>query len=289
MAAELAPVLAEKKPDLVVYEMFNAGAGIAAGLAGTPAVCHGFGRLLSGEPWSSLYDAWLALAAEHGLAQPAANQFLGNPYLDIYPPSLQSSEFSDAAERILMRPSGWQQNVELPPFVRDRTSKRPLVYVTFGTAFGTAEDLRQVIDGVSALAVDVLVSANRPEIADYLDNLPAHVAVEQWVPQWNLLPHVDLVVSHGGSGTTLDAFARGLPHLVIPQGADQFDNAQAVLDAGAGARILPGELTAEATTELAGALLEDHDVLDRAAKVAQEIAGMPSPEEALQRLAAFVH
>jgi hypothetical protein len=37
---------------------------------------------------------------------------------------------------------------------------------------------------------------------------------EQWVPQSLLLPHTDLGVSHGGSGTVIAALAHGLPQVV---------------------------------------------------------------------------
>ncbi|WP_329460797.1 glycosyltransferase [Streptomyces sp. NBC_01497] len=68
-----------------------------------------------------------------------------------------------------------------------------------------------------------------------------------------LLPHMGLVVSHGGSGTTLHPLAEGL-HFVLPQGADQFSNAQVIADTGLGIRLLNEELTADSVGELSAAL-----------------------------------
>jgi UDP:flavonoid glycosyltransferase YjiC (YdhE family) len=117
---------------------------------------------------------------------------------------------------------------------------------------------------------------------------PAHVRVRRWVSQAAVLPHVDLVVHHGGSGTMLGTFAAGKPQLVLPQGADQFTNAEAIVAAGAGARVLPAELTREAVTVAAWALLSDLDIRAAADRIAKEIAGMPSPREIAEQLPALV-
>ncbi|WP_030980256.1 nucleotide disphospho-sugar-binding domain-containing protein [Streptomyces sp. NRRL S-1824] len=51
--------------------------------------------------------------------------------------------------------------------------------------------------------------------------LPDHIRVEQFISQELILPECDLVVSHGGSGSLMGAFARGLPSVLLPLGADQ--------------------------------------------------------------------
>jgi UDP:flavonoid glycosyltransferase YjiC (YdhE family) len=284
--ADLAPVLADKRPDLVVYEVLNPGAGIAAGMVGIPAVCHGTSRVSGGANWKAMCDTWMATAAEFGLDIPEENaEFFGNPYIDICPPSLQWPLFLESVNRVPMRPVAWNQPAELPAFVRDRHSARPLVYLTLGTLFTKPEVLRHVIDGLAVLSVDVLVSCARGVKRDDIGEVPPNVAVEEWVPQGEVLSHADLVVSHGGSGTTLETMARGLPHLVLPQGADQFSNAQVVSDAGLARRILPSELTSEAVTVHARELLADEQVRTSAVAVAKEIAGMPSPQETVEWLA----
>ena len=57
--------------------------------------------------------------------------------------------------------------------------------------------------------------------ATLLGAQPAHVRAERFVPQSEELPHCDLVISHGGSGSVLGALAHGLPQLLLPLGADQ--------------------------------------------------------------------
>jgi UDP:flavonoid glycosyltransferase YjiC (YdhE family) len=111
--------------------------------------------------------------------------------------------------------------------------------------------------------------------------VPDHVTLRAWVPQAAVVPHADLVVHHGGSGTTLGALAAGVPQLVLPQGADQFANAEALVAAGAARRLLPGELSADAVTEQAR---KASFCREAARAFADEIAAMPSPDEVAREL-----
>ncbi|HEV7979146.1 glycosyltransferase [Amycolatopsis sp.] len=280
---DLKPLLDVIRPDLVVHEAGNPGAAVAAWKAGIPGLCHGFGRESASPVVAVIGDRMRAFAAEQGLDLPGDYPAAaGNRYLDICPPSWQTPEFKAAVDRIELRPVAWNEPGELPSGVRYR--KRPLVYLTLGTAMGNALVLRQAIEGLAKLPVDVLV-ASGPSLTDVdLGEMPGNVRLEAWVPQGDLLPHVDLVVHHGGSGTTLGALAAGKVQLCIPQGADQFTNAEALVAAGACAVLLPGELNADAVTELARRLLADEAMQAVAHRFRDEIAEMPSPESIVARL-----
>jgi UDP:flavonoid glycosyltransferase YjiC (YdhE family) len=282
--ADLGPLFGSIKPDLVVYEAANTGGALAAKVTGIPALCHGFGLQVE----TPIFDSQplRSFVAELGMETPEAFAF-GNPYLDISPPSLHSPEFKASAERIPLRPVAWNEPGELPAGVQGRDRSRPLVYLTLGTAFGNVDVLRQAIEGLSRLPVDVLVAAGPTVIIGDLGDVPGNVRLEAWVPQADLLPYVDLVVHHGGSGTTLGALSAGLPQLLLPQGADQFSNAAALIEAGAAGRILPAEFSADAVAEHVRRLLADESVRANARRFGEEIAGMPSPAEIARRLPEF--
>jgi hypothetical protein len=186
-----------------------------------------------------------------GLERPTAD---GRPHIDICPPSLQDPGFVADADRIELRHVPFSEPAALP----DRAGQpgsRPLIYLTLGTAF------------------------------DELGDTPADVTVLPWVPQADLWPHVDVVVHHGGSGTTLGALTVGVPQLLLPQGADQFANAGAVTAAGAGLRLLPDAVSADAIAECARTLLPPGTAhRDAARGIAEEIARMPAPDEVARRL-----
>ena len=287
-AADLGPVIDRLRPDLVVHELMNPGAGLAARLADVPALCHGFGRHTSSieEEFSAARQHLELVAAELGTTLPEGHHFiLGNPYLDICPPSFQDPAFRDIPGRIELRPVPFAEPGELPAWVREHD--HPLVYLTLGTAFGTVDVLRKAIEGLTTLDARVLVAAGPSVDAGEFGDLPDNVTVRSWVPQADLLPFTDLVVHHGGSGTTLGALGAGVPQLVLPQGADQFGNAEAVLSREVGDRLLGAELDAEAVAVKAKHLLTDGTVRDASRAVAAEIAAMQSPEVFAGRLAEY--
>ncbi|WP_328424241.1 glycosyltransferase [Micromonospora sp. NBC_00389] len=270
-AEDLEPELARLRPDLVVHEWGLPGAAIAAQRAGIPGLWHGFGRMFPD-------GIGLELPTKTG-------EVAGRPHLDICPPSLQDRDFLATERRIELRPVPFSTPAALPEWV-SRHASRPLVYLTLGTAFGTPELLATAIAGLATLDARVVVAAGRVS-PDQLGGVPEQVTVHPWVPQAELLPYVDVVVHHGGSGTTLGALAVGVPQLILPQGADQFANADAVSAAGAALRLLPEEVNADAIAEHTRRLLPRQgsaEHRDAARTIAEEIARMPSPAAVARRL-----
>jgi rhamnosyltransferase subunit B len=54
------------------------------------------------------------------------------------------------------------------------------------------------------------------------------------VPFSEVLPRAALLVYHGGIGTLAQTIRAGIPHLVVPSGHDQFDNAWRIEQLGLG-------------------------------------------------------
>ncbi|GAA3856518.1 glycosyltransferase [Saccharothrix violaceirubra] len=288
-AADLEPVLADFQPDLVVHEVGNPGAAFAAERAGISRLCHGFGRAwVPTEQNDDLGRHLRETAADLGVSFDEAHPMVaGSPYVDIAPPSFQIKEFlASGVEIVPLRPTPFAERGEVPDWVV--AHERPLVYLTLGTAFGDIGVLRTAIAGLAALDVRVLVATGPTVDVAALGEVPDNVELSAWVPQADLLPHTDLVVHHGGSGTTIGAFAAGRPQLVLPQGADQFANAEAVVEGGLGDQLLGDALTAEAITAAARRLLADQAVRAAASAIQGEVEAMPAPAEVARRLPEFV-
>ena len=88
------------------------------------------------------------------------------------------------------------------------------------------------------------------------------------------------VVSHGGSGTVLGALAAGLPLVLIPQGADQFENAARCERAGAAVVLPPDEVTGDAVAAAVRLVLSEPAYAEAARVIAAEFAEMGTAEEA---------
>ena len=145
----------------------------------------------------------------------------------------------------------------LPPWAAT-LGERPAVYVSLGTAplFNQPEKFAPLLAGLADLDLDVIVTVSNLNDPAALGEPRANMHVERWLPLAALLPRCDAVVCHAGTGTTLAALAAGLPLVLVPQGADQFDNARACERAGAARAIMPDELTAPAVRAPIGAVLD---------------------------------
>jgi UDP:flavonoid glycosyltransferase YjiC (YdhE family) len=278
--ADLLPLAESWQPELVVNDAAELAAPIAAEMLGVPHVTHAFGALFPEEVVRRAGEEVAVVWQAHGLEPRPYGGLYQHLYLDIYPPSLQPHGGEHLGARQLLRPVAFAGTTEdgVRSDITERTG-RPLVYLTFGTVFEQDDLFVSALAGIRELGVGLVVTVGPNRDPAALGPQPAHVVVERYIPQTQLLPVCDVVVSHAGSGTTLGALALGVPQLCIPQRADQFLNAEAVARAGAGLTIQPSEADAAAVGQATRRLLEDPSFRRAARMVADEIAEMPSPED----------
>jgi UDP:flavonoid glycosyltransferase YjiC (YdhE family) len=297
MLRDLLPVVESWRPSLVVHEAGDFAAPIAAAAAGIPSVTHAFGAVLPKHRVALAGEAVAPLWQTQGLEpRPFGGCYDDALYLDIYPPSLQVEDTTHIEATQPLRPVAFAagRGEEVPHEML--ASEKPLVYVTFGTYFNrNVSLLAAVVEAIRALPVNVVVTIGPLNDPAQLGHQPSNVFVTRYIPQTELLPHTGVVVSHAGSGTVLAALAAGIPQLCLPQGADQFINAAAVSNAGAGLSIQPGpgagvsiepgSLTSEAVGDAVTRLLSDSRIAVSARRLRDAIADMPSPARVADILA----
>ena len=274
------------RPDVVVHVVGSFAAPLVAAVLGVPNVCVGFGPLVAAEYMSGASEAVAPLWAEHGLEQPPFAGCYDDLYVDIYPPSLRDGASDHIPRQLSMRPVTSAAPV-LPddPAAEDfarfaEEGNQPLVYLTFGTVFNaTTGPFREAFLGLVATGFRVVVTVGPQGDPGAFGPLPPQVRVYRYVPHQLILDRCSLVVSHGGSGTFLGAFDRGLPQLCIPQAADQFANARAGANAGAGLTLMPNQSSRDTVTEAAVHLLSEPSFRTNAQRIQHELATMPSPDE----------
>ncbi len=209
-------------------------------------------------------------------------------YVDPCPPALQNPEIADVAAVQPMRPAaGETQVTERSAWLED-LPHRPSVYVTLGTIWNTDLDVFRLVIEALHDRVNVIVTVGRQNDPATLGPQPRGVIIRSYIPQHEVLPWCDAVVAHGGSGTVLGALAHGVPLLVVPQGADQWSNAEQIVTAGAGRRLLRDELSAEAVRDCVMALLSEPSYRKAASKIKEEIRAMPSATDAMVGLEALL-
>lgn len=273
MLDDLLPVTGSFEPSLLVCDQAELAGPIAAALAGVPNVTHAFGHPLPEPRVARMGEEMAGLRVAHGLEPGTYAGLYDHLYLDIYPEALKTYDSPHIADVHPIRPaerSGPGEQGSAWP-----GGDAPLVYVTFGTVFGTTELIRTVVEAIRELPVRVVATCGPGKDPRELGDQPSNVHVADYVPQAELLPHCAAVISHAGSGTFLAALAEGLPQLLLPQAADQFLNARAGARAGAGIEIDPADLSPEAIAAALEALLGDGSYRDAAQRLSADIEAMP--------------
>mgnify|MGYP003694155267 CR=1 FL=1 len=99
-----------------------------------------------------------------------------------------------------------------------------LVYLSLGSLGSADVELMRRLVAVLADTPHRYVVSKGPRADEF--ELPDNMWGEARVPQTNVIPHCDLVITHGGNNTTTEAFHFGKPMIVLPLFWDQYDNAQ---------------------------------------------------------------
>lgn len=98
----------------------------------------------------------------------------------------------------------------------------PLILVSLSTVWQKNQEdvyrriiiaLGQLTKGTSAVRAIVTTGGVPLQIEQ---SVPANVELQGRIPHEQVMPHVDLVIGHGGHSTTLKALAHGIPLLVLP-------------------------------------------------------------------------
>ncbi len=287
-ADDLDSIIDTWQPDVVVHEVAELAAPLVATAHGIPYVDLSYGSLIG----ASLLRAAGEAAAPHWRARglqphPVAGLFR-YLYVDTCPPSLQLPEIAAVPAVQRLRPAAAEPGDDDPPEWLDRLDSAAIVYLTMGTVWNRNLDIfRTVIEAVGDEDIALIVTVGRHNDPASLGPQPGNVLVHQYIPQGVLLPRCDAVITHGGSGTTLGALAFGAPLLVLPQGADQYSNAERIVAAGAGLQLLKDELSVDAVRDSVRAVLDDANYRRSAERIQTEIHEMPPARDAVTRIEAL--
>ncbi len=283
MQRDLAPILDELRPDVVVREVAELGVAPMAAARGIPLVTVAFSGVLPETARQEVMNELVPLWRAEGLDDPSWDDVYGQMYVHPFPPSFGQRPNSSAVRPA--RATGAPSAGPPPEWVAGLGSARPCAYVTAGTErAATTFPWRDVFAVIADLDIDAVATiGSHVESAD-IGPVPSNVRVERFVPQADVLLRSALVVSHGGAGTVLGAASYGLSQLVVPLFADQWQNAEAVRDAGCGVIAGPTSRSADDIDQSLRLLLGGVAHRDAATRVADEIASMPTAADLIDEI-----
>jgi len=149
------------------------------------------------------------------------------------PPNFLHTGFPLADNADLVPP---KESVELNQIFEKLNGRRPVVFAP-GTAHHHAKNfLQSAADACQELGLPAILLST--DSSQFPMSLPLNVFASTYLPFSKLLASSQAIVHHGGIGTTSQAFAAGIPQVVVPMAFDQFDNAQRVGNLGCGTSLL---------------------------------------------------
>lgn len=253
----------EWRPELVIVEPVEHAGRVVAAALGVPVVVHGWGFTLPAgverSAAAGLADLYRAVGAE-----PVPPRLL----VELGPARLQPPG-TVAVRRHSYVPSSIPGEPLPPPTPGVRRA-----LVTLGTYADprAAGRLRAAISAALSQGLEVVAvlgNADRETGAA----LPAAAIVVRWTDMAAATASSDLVIHHGGAGTSWTTLVAGRPAVVMPQAGDQFDNARLLAEAGT-ARVVEDPAALDATVR---AVLEDRSLAERAGQIARANALLPGP------------
>jgi UDP:flavonoid glycosyltransferase YjiC (YdhE family) len=267
------------RPDVILREGLEYASLVAAERLGVPhvEVRTGLGsadRLLrraTVEPLSRLLESG-------GVATDRPETTLEDTVFTATPLSLEEAE--DRASAHAFR-------TEVPA-QRGEPGDRPLIFATLGSeaaAMAFFPDFYRALIGVLAsTGAELVVALGRMADPAALGPLPPGVRAERWVDQAEVLSRAAATVFHGGYGTMIGSLAASVPLIGLPLfSIDQRINVERMAAVGLGLA-LDGPQDLASLAPAVGRVLTENGFRDRAIEVANEIASLPPPSEALSLL-----
>jgi UDP:flavonoid glycosyltransferase YjiC (YdhE family) len=276
-------------PDVMLTDPSDIGSPIAAEVAGVPwgVVLNAVigGDHAGGVPFD-LEEREAVLTQSNAINKLRAH--IGLEPLDL----LESERPYDRTLRLTMAPKSlagwplkWRSHTahELRPeihtsdsddaWLADIPSGAPVVAVSLGTLFGTSELYRRTVEVVLGTGATVIAGTSFDLGIEH-----DHLITTSWVSMDRLMDRSDVLVHHGGWGSTIAALATGTPAVVIPLGADQFVNAARLDSIGAAISVDIEEIE-DIVPRSIRAVIDDPTYRLNAARLAREIENMPPADD----------
>lgn len=238
-------------------------------------------RLPGADAYQAKFARWLAGC---GASTTNVDAFCGPPgrALALIPRAMQPhAERVDTGTVTFVGPC-FDATADTDAWTRPADAEKVLL-ISLGSAFTRQPEFyRQCLAAFGGLpGWHVVLQIGRYTDPRELGTIPPNVEVHSWVPQRAILERADAFVTHAGMGGCGEGLLAGVPMIAVPQGAEQFMNADRLVELGVARRLDTPEATAQALRAALNDLVGDPAVARRSARLRTEArAGGGTPRAA---------
>ncbi|PSK91469.1 glycosyltransferase [Taibaiella chishuiensis] len=242
MMPGLERVIDEWQPDVIVNDCIAFAGALAAYKKGIPCVTTTpvppdvMGDTANQAPKVYAWQQQLIRDLQYGVGIEEEGIFVHSHKMNIVFTSAAFAGFTDPEPHMhFVGPVQGRPNHA--PFDWERLSRvtTPKVFVSLGTLLVDIrkEFFTRLVEAFRDEPLTI-IAATDPAV---IDAWPDNFIVQGFVPQSELMPHMDAVICHGGFNTVNDTFMNGLPMLITPIAYDHFHTAALIEKAGCGLKI----------------------------------------------------
>ena len=166
----------------------------------------------------------------------------------------------------------WETSIkapELESWLKEaKISGYPILYVQPGAHFGAPSFWPFLVEALSEQPIKVVASIGRKVgVLSHLSLYPNNFYVRDHIPQNQVLPYADGIVSEGHTSVVLGALTHGVPLMLIPYGGEEIECAEMCIRAGICVGINHKDISVKSIKEKIQELIQRPDIRNKAKKI----------------------
>lgn len=295
------------KPDCLIYNALHLCARLVARILGVRAIglrsYHApRERSSAGGPFTMAKLAGLAASADQeldqlerafGLTPLTLNALAGaveELTLVFMPRDFQYGADTFDQRFVFVGPSLRVSRPEQWPFARQAADSQTRIYVSLGTLRNNQPEFyRMCLRTFDSSEWQVVMSVGHQIRIQALGSLPESFVVVPSAPQLELLPNVDVFVTHGGLNSTMESLYFAVPLVVIPSIREQRLTARRVQEMGLGLVLDHGGLSPEALRGAVRTVAGDPEIRSRVKNMQKLVRSTGGSRQATEAIVKFAN
>lgn len=175
----------------------------------------------------------------------------------------------------ILGPILWSPDIKYPDWWDSLPANKPIIYLTLGSS-GNSSHLGPLLDALKDLPATIIAASAGQDIPE---NLPSNAHVAPYLPGIEAAARSSLVICNGGSPTTQQALAAGVPVIGVADNMDQHLNMICLEAAGVGIRLRAGQLNAEQLRSSVKLIMENERYINKARAAMAQAAERDAADE----------